>query len=191
MLKKALADIATVKAGHPFRGKIPEVKGGNAFAVQIRDINEENQIEWEQLVLTNIAGRKEPDWLTKGDILFAARGQRNVAAYVDEVNKPTVCGPHYFLIHLKANSKILPEFLSWQLNQQAAQRYFAQSAEGSSQISIRRAVLESAPIVIPSLEKQQKVVALNNKVIQEKRLLNKLIENRNKQMICIAQDILK
>ena len=165
-------------------------KKGNAYVVQVRDINDDGFIHWDQLIRTTITGRKSPDWLQQGDVLFAARGQRNVAACIDIVRSPTVCAPHYFLVNIRDTSLILPEFLSWQLNQETARRYFSQSAEGSAQISIRRAVLENAPLVIPDIKEQRAIVALDNKAKQEKRVLNALIENRTKQMQAIAQRLL-
>ncbi|MBL4765983.1 MAG: restriction endonuclease subunit S [Colwellia sp.] len=188
-MNKTLREIAIVKAGHPFRGKIPENKEGNAQVVQIRDIDNDGSIHWNQVIRSNITGRKTPDWLQKGDILFAARGTRNNAGYVDEVTLPTVCAPHYFLIQVTDNN-LLPEFLVWQLNQKNAQRYFESSAEGSSQRSIRRAILEETLIVIPSIDKQRSIVNFDNKVKQEKYLLNALMINRDKQMRGIAKEIL-
>ncbi|AYM88768.1 restriction endonuclease subunit S [Pseudoalteromonas agarivorans] len=188
-MNKTLSDIAIVKAGHPFRGKIPEDTEGNTYVVQIRDIDNDGIIQWHQLIRTNITGRKTPDWLQKGDVLFAARGARNLAGCVGEIDKPTVCAPHYFLIQVTDKS-VLSEFLAWQLNQDDAQRYFTNSAEGSSQMSIRRAVLEATPLVIPTLEKQQAIVGFDNKVQQEKRILSALIENRAKQMQGIAKELL-
>lgn len=188
-MNKTLSDIAIVKAGHPFRGKIPEEMEGNAYVVQIRDIDNDGIIHWHQLILTNITGRKSPDWLQKGDVLFAARGERNLAGFVGVIDRPTVCAPHYFLIKVTDKS-VLPEFIAWQLNQDGAQRYFANSAEGSAQTSIRRAVLEATPLVIPNIEKQNIIVEFDNKVKQEKHLLNALIDNRYKQMQGIAKELL-
>ena len=188
-MNKTLSEIAIVKAGHPFRGKIPDNKDGNAQVVQIRDIDNDGNIHWDQVIRSNTTGRKTPDWLQKGDVLFAARGMRNTAGYVEEVAQPTVCAPHYFLIQVMDNH-LLPEFLAWQLNQNNAQRYFANSAEGSAQMSIRRAVLEATALVIPTIEKQYAIVRFDNKVKQEKLLLKALIRNREKQVQCIAKEIL-
>jgi len=189
IMNKTLTDIAIVKAGHPFRGKILEDTEASTYVVQIRDIDNDGYIHWQRLIRTNITGRKSPDWLKEGDVLFAARGARNAAAFVGNIDKPTVCAPHYFLIQVTDKS-VLPEFIAWQLNQENAQRYFANSAEGSAQMNIRRAVLEATPLVIPSIEKQKAIVGFDNKVKQEKRLLNDLIDNRAKQMQGIAKDLL-
>lgn len=185
-----LTDIALVKAGHPFRGTIPEHTEGNAHVVQIRDIDNDGFILWDQLIQTMITGRKSPDWLQAGDVLFAARGQRNIAACVDKVDTPTVCAAHYFLIQIRQPSTILPEFLAWQLNQEKAKRYFSQSAEGSAQVSIRKTVLESTPLLIPTIKEQHAIVALDSKAKQEKQVLNALIDNRTRQMQAIARQLL-
>jgi hypothetical protein len=57
-------------------------------------------------------------------------------------------------------------------------------------MNIRRAVLEATPLVIPSIEKQKAIIGFDNKVKQEKRLLNDLIDNRAKQMQGIAKTLL-
>jgi len=189
IMNKTLTDIAIVKAGHPFRGMILEDTEANTYVVQIRDIDNDGYIHWQQLIRTNITGRKSPYWLKKGDVLFAARGARNAAAFVGDIDKPTVCAPHYFLIQV-TDKFVLPEFIAWQLNQENAQRYFTNSAEGSAQMNIRRAVLEATPLVIPSIEKQKAIIGFDNKVKQEKRLLNDLINNRAKQMQAIAKTLL-
>lgn len=114
-MKVKLSDIATVKAGHGFRGKIPEISEGNGYVIQQRDINENGIIDWTGLVRTEITGRREPDWLEPGDIIFSARGVRNIATCIDEIENPVVCGPYYFLIHMNSNveSEILPAFIAW------------------------------------------------------------------------------
>lgn len=188
-MKVILSDIASIKAGHPFRGSISENKLGNALTIQIKDLRSDGTICLSQLLRTQLEGRRTPDWLQKGDILFSARGPRNIAACLGEINNPMVCAPHYYLIQIIAK-QVLPEFVAWQLNQLPCQRYFSQSAEGSAQLSIRRAILDRSPLVIPSIQKQRTIVALSNKAQQEKVVLKALIENRKKQLDSIAQQLL-
>ena len=185
-----LTDIATVKGGHPFRGKIPEHKEGDAYAIQIKDITELGEVNWDEVICTSLTGRKSPDWLVGGDILFTARGLKNMAVCIEQVDSPTVCGPHFFLIQVKPEVDLLPAFLAWQLNQAPAQKYFSQSAEGSAQLSIRRAVVEATAISLPSMKKQASIVAFNQSVQKEKKALIRLIENRAQQMQGIAQKTL-
>ncbi|MEQ5731575.1 MULTISPECIES: restriction endonuclease subunit S [Providencia] len=190
-----LEEIATIRAGHPFRGAIQEVDNGNGYVIQTRDLADDGQIAWEKLVQTNVSGRKEPEWLKAGDVIFAARGIKNLASAIsgemlDQLELPAVCSPHYFQIRLAQNVKLLPEFLAWQLNQLPAQRHFQQSAEGSAQVSIRRTVLEQTPVMIPSPETQRRVLALSQSATREEQIYQQLIELRRAEMQAIANQVL-
>ncbi|SHO57052.1 restriction endonuclease subunit S [Vibrio quintilis] len=195
-MKKPLKQIVEIRAGHPFRGAIKESTNGNGYVIQIRDQNEDGQIAWAQLIQAEVIGRKAPEWLMPGDILFSARGIRNISSVVHaheigELNLPVVCSPHYFQIRVNHGTDILPEFLAWQLNQTIAQRYFQQSAEGSVQVSIRRSVLEQTLITVPSLVKQQQIIKLAECASREKQIYRKLIELRNAELDEIARQIFK
>ncbi len=186
-----LEQIAVIRAGHPFRGAINESLEGNGYVIQTRDQNDEGDINWEQLVLADVAGRKEPEWLKPNDIVFAARGARNLASVVPDTKKSIVCSPHYFQIRVTDSTLIQPEFLAWQLNQSVAQRYFLQSAEGTAQVSIRRSVLDNTPIIIPPLATQQRMVKMAQHAKQEKQIYQRLIELRHLELDAIGQQILK
>lgn len=191
MIRK-LSDFVELRAGHPFRGSVPEVADGNAYALQMRDVSPEAGVAWGGLVRTELDTRKSPDWLQRGDVVFTARGARNYALCMDEVLLPTVCSQYFFLLRVKSSPLtlvLLPEFLAWQINRAPAQRYLASNAEGSDQLSIRRGVLEALPLVVPSIEKQQRVVALANAARRERQVLENLIRNGEKQLDALAYEL--
>jgi len=130
-----IKQIATISAGYPFRGKIPEVEGSAVVAVQMKDVSLTEGIHWSDCLETQLSGKRKPDYLTTGDILIAARGSHNYAVQVDQsltsTRKQAVASPHFFVIRLKKKD-ILPEFMVWLLNQTPAQRYFEQNAEGTT-----------------------------------------------------------
>lgn len=190
-MKTLLKDVASVKAGHPFRGKIPEDEQGEVWVIQVRDIDSDGQILWDQLIRTNITGRKAPQFMEAGDVVFIARGQKHLAACVKAIDRPVVCAPHFFHIRVDRPNELCPKFLSWQLNQQATQRYFRQSAEGSAQISIRREIIEKVELTVPSMHKQRLLAELGERAIEEKQLFTQLIANREKQINAIAKQILQ
>lgn len=185
-----LSDIANISAGHPFRGRIPESVEGDARVVQIRDIDEYDQVLWNNLIHTNITGRKQPDWLQNGDILFSARGQRNRATLINTPSSNAVCAPHFFIIRV-SSELIEPAFLAWQLNQLPAQKYFLKSSQGSAVASIPRSFLAATPLTIPSLEKQRMIMGLATAHIKEKQTLQAMILNRDMQMQSVANDLLR
>lgn len=187
-MNKNLGSFVEVQAGHPFRGSVPPVEGGNAFALQMRDVSPDGGVDWNGLVRTRIDGRKQPVWLQRGDVLFVARGARNYALCLPEVPKPVVCSQYFFLLRVKSPA-LLPDFLAWQINRPPAQRYLASNAEGSDQLSIRRGVLENLPLVVPPPEKQRLAVALAETAVVEKKLLEQLIRNRQQQLDALAHEL--
>lgn len=183
-----LADYVEVQSGHPFRGSILEDQGGNAYALQMRDVSPEGGISWANLIKTSLDGRKSPVWLKAGDVVFVARGMRNYALCLEEIPSPTVCSQYFFLLRVKSKG-LLPEYLAWQINRAPAQRYLAMNAEGTDQVSIRRGVLEALPIVVPSLEQQHRIVALANAARRERQVLEALIRNREQQLDALASEL--
>ena len=189
----ALSECVTIQAGYPFRGAIRDIRSGSVRAVQAKDISPLGELQTNDLILTELTGKRDADWLQQGDILFSAKGSKHLACYVHEALDMTTCAPSLFLLRVKPEweEKVNPQFLTWQLNQLPAQTYFKRSAEGSFQISIRKPVLAATPIALPKLCKQNIIAKLYEASIQENALLYKLINNRQQQLNAIATDLLK
>lgn len=185
----SIGAVTTLKSGHPFRGTIDESADGNALAVQMKDVEPATGVDWASVTRTTLAGRKQPDWLQAGDILFASRGARFYAVCIDEPPSPAVCSPQFFLLKVASHAPLLPAFLAWQINQPPFQRQLQQAAEGSSQLSIRRPVLEALALSLPSLADQQRIVALADLARQERHALETLIHHRERQLQALAEDL--
>ncbi|KVC55640.1 restriction endonuclease subunit S [Burkholderia stagnalis] len=184
-MTQMLRSLADVQAGHSFRGSVPVVDGGNAFALQMRDLSPTGEVAWDGLVQTDVDIGKPIQWLEPGDVVFVARGARNYAVCLHEVPKSVVCSQYFFLLRVKSPA-LLPEFLAWQINRAPAQRYLASNAEGSDQLSIRRPILENLPISVPPLNQQQLIISLAETAVHEERQLQHLIRNRHRQMDALA-----
>lgn len=187
-----LKQVASIAAGYPFRGKLPEFAGSQVIVVQMRDVSLTEGIQWENCLGTELTGKRDPDYLSTGDILVTARGNHNYAVLVDQAlastGKQAVAAPHFFIVRLK-KKEILPAFMAWLLNQQPAQRYFELNAEGTFAKSIRRSVLEEVPVVVPTIAKQQAIIAMANTLREEKLLLQELINNGECIMNAIACEL--
>jgi hypothetical protein len=187
-----LKQLASINAGYPFRGKIPEVAGSPVVVVQMKDASPADGIRWSSCLETRLTGKRQPDYLSPGDILVAARGNHNYAVSVDHTlvttGKQAVAAPHFFVISLKTKD-VLPEFMVWLFNQGPVQRYFEQNAEGTLTKSIRRSVLEEAPVVIPPLAKQRAILGMAKTLAEEQKLVQTLISNGERMMATIAKDL--
>lgn len=184
-----LGSAVKIRSGYPFRGSIDEAADGDTLAVQMKDVDSERGVSWAGVIRTSIAGRKQPDWLKAGDVLFVSKGTRFYAVCVDQPPGPAVCSPHFFHLQVAPQASLLPAFLAWQINQPPFQRQLNQAAEGSSQLSIRRPVLESLTLSVPPLADQHRIVALAELARQERRALHQLIFNREQQLQALAEDL--
>ncbi len=183
----SVAEIASLQAGYPFRGAIEEARDGDVLAVQMKDVDPEAGVDWSGAIRTSLVGRKRPDWLRAGDVLFVAKGARFYAVCVDEPPAPAVCAPAFFHLRVKAPASVDPAFLAWQINQPPFQRQLQQAAEGSGQLSIRRPVLEALSLHIPSMRQQRGIAALADLARRERQALHRLIRNRELQLHALAE----
>lgn len=185
----SISELANLRAGYPFRGSIEESAGADALAVQMKDVDPECGVNWSGVLRTTLTGRKQPDWLKAGDILFVSKGARFYAVCLDEPPHPAVCSPHFFHLQVKSQAAVIPAFVAWQINQPPFQRQLQQAAEGTSQLSIRRPVLEALTLSIPSLADQHRIVALAELARQERQTLKQLIRNREQQLNALADGL--
>jgi len=193
--KLPLRSLAIIQPGYPFRGKLPIDGNGDAYAVQFRHIvlgEPLSDKHGKTLDRVKLPGRKRPDYLQSGDVIFMAKGTRNHAAVVGKVPPNTVCTPNFYCIRLHSDSSgLMPEFLAWELNHINAQRYFAVCSQGSATPSITKSQLSDLPIVIPPIEQQKFMVKLADAATRERQLLNQLIENRQLMINAVARQLLR
>lgn len=184
-----LADLSSLQGGYPFRGSIEESVEGGTLAVQMKDVDPDLGVSWSGVTRTALTGRKQPDRLKAGDVLFVSKGARFYAVCIDEPPSVAVCSPHFFLLRVMPRAELLPAFLAWQINQPPFQRQLQQAAEGSSQLSIRLPVLASLTLHVPPLADQQRIVALAELARQELHALHQLIHNREQQLHALAEGL--
>ncbi|MCF6188906.1 MAG: restriction endonuclease subunit S [Cocleimonas sp.] len=187
---KKLIDISSILPGHPIRGVITEKEEAGVFVVQLKDASPNRGVDWSSCIEIELTGKRKPDWVEAGDILFSSRGRNNHAVLVDSPPeaKKIVAAPHFFIIR-DLNSNVLPAYLTWLLNQPPCQRHFKREAEGSHTKNIRRGVIEDAPVVIPSLQKQKNIINLAEAQKQQQFILKQLIHNGERTMNAIANDL--
>jgi len=185
-LKVRMEDLVHIRAGHPFRGAVEAVDAGSVAVAQMKDIQPGGGVDWASTVRTELVGRKEPDWLREGDLLFVSRGSRYYAACVDQPPGPAVCGPHLFHLTVRDSNRLIPKFLAWVVGQGAVQRQLQQAASGSLQLSVTRQALETLEIPLPSIKTQRVIADLVTAAVRERALLMALIQNREQQLEALA-----
>lgn len=186
MKQEILQDLAVVSAGYPFRGAVDELGAGDIAVIQMRNVDPDTGIDWAEARRVTLPSKRETSFLSQGEIIFTTRGARNLALALDMIPGKAVCSPHFFVIRVKDPVCLTPEFLAWQMNQLPAQRYFQREATGSHILNIRREAIENLPVAVPSVARQQAIIALTKAASAERAALTQLISNRNQQLEAIA-----
>jgi len=179
-LKTDLKHIASIQTGLFAK---PIAKGEIVY-LQAKHFDENGKLKTSlhpDLKADNIL---EKHMLRHGDVLFAAKGTKNFAAWFESKNQPSVASTSFFVIRLQQDfsNKILPAFLVWLINHPTSQKFLKGKAIGSSIVSISKAVLEELEISIPNIETQKVILKITNLRNTEKKLKKEIETLREKQI---------
>ncbi len=171
--------LKNLSSGYSFRQKIKHNDNGFIRVIQLKDF--QNDYTSLKSGCTFIADDdKEKYYLNDKDILFIAKGANNFAITFNKIdNFPTIVSSALFRLEVD-ESKIIPEYLTWYINQKKAQNYLKSRIEGTYSISVNRSVLMDMPIEVPSLTIQHKLSIMIALHQEELRLIERLKDLKNK-----------
>ncbi len=170
MNKSKLNTIANIISGVNYNHHGKKVFGDTIAYLQAKDFNE------QVLIRTNIIQISKNSvnnklLISKNDVLFVAKGTRNYSVIYKGEAGSALAASTFFVIKLK-NENVLPEYLSWYLNQKPAQEYIKQQSVGALTPSINKKQFGEMEIPVPALELQKKIVAVDSLRKKEKILIN-------------------
>jgi len=176
-LKTNLKQIASIQTGLFAK---PVAKGDIVY-LQAKHFDENGQLK--TLLHPDLKADTITDkhMLRHGDVLFAAKGTKNFAAWFESKNQPSVASTSFFVLRI-TDKIILPQFLVWFLNHPSTQEILKRTARGTSIPSIRKTVLEELEISIPNIETQEAILKITQLRNAEKKL-KKEIESLREQQI--------
>ena len=175
---KQLGELAEIRTGYPFRGRIERVESGGCRLVQMGDVRAatgEVSIELAHVVAP-------PNWqkhvLQPGNVLFVGRGMRNDAAtFVGETGN-VIAAPHLFVLRARSERLVLPGYLTWFLNLPETQERIRSFRSGSAVPFVPMEAFSRLELPVPSIEIQNHVVGIQRLCRQEKHLLAQIRERR-------------
>ncbi|MBV5313626.1 MAG: restriction endonuclease subunit S [Prolixibacteraceae bacterium] len=180
-MKTTLEHIASISTG-VFAKPVAE---GEIVYLQARHFDENGLLISElhpDLMADEIS---EKHFLKSGDVLFAAKGNKNFATVFEDQYPRSVASTSFFVIRLR-NSKILPDYFALFMNSPKTQLFLKSTALGSSIASISKAVLEKLEISIPNIQTQRVILEISRLRSQEKEIRQKI---ESLQEIIIQQKI--
>ena len=192
MAKKLLSEIVNIKTGHSFRGTVKRVVGGGAYAIQARDITMLGEFTLNTVIETEFRGKREPDWIKKGDVIFISKGWRTTACYIEQDWENLTSVSSLYILRAKPEwqDHINMEFIAWLINQPPAQKQIRRNAEGVGHVNVRKQTLGELVVGVPPLDKQDIIAKLYKDSVSEQKLITQLIHNRAQQGGAIAAALL-
>lgn len=183
-MKTTLKDITTIQTGV----FVKPIQSGEIAYLQAKHFDENGELVGDLYPDLKVDSKIEKHLLKKGDVLFAAKGTKNFAAWYKNDNLPAVASTSFFVIRLQAPN-VLPGYLTWFLNHRDTQLLLKGQARGTSIASISKAVLSELEISIPGIHKQELILNINklrNRERKIKRQLNSLKEKEIQQLLINA-----
>jgi restriction endonuclease S subunit len=175
-----LKDIAAIRSGYLFRGKIEPDASGRYQVIQIGDITPDARLSAKPLVRVSLPDVKSTQILEKGNVLFISRGPRKQAAAITDWLENAIATSQFFI--LRPAGTVLPEYLAWYINQRPAQRYIEEHSTGTSVTLINLEALKTLPVETPPMETQARIAQIHQLSLRERELVE-AIQNRRRALI--------
>ena len=173
-----LSTLVTIRSGNTFKNGIQPSSHPTHSVVQLRDVDRNDDIlpiNWDDLYWTELSPRFEEATLMHGDVIIVAKGQVKKAFYLDHVPFPSVVNQHFFVLKVKDNEVLQPEFLAHYLNSKNAQDWMSSNSNGSYQSIVSKKILSGISIPNIPIEQQKRITESINKAKHEIRIYRRSI----------------
>lgn len=180
LMQVRLKDIADIFTGQTFRSKVENNPEGEVWAIQMKDLNA-NYTDFSGTPnLVTYSDISSNQLLKRGDILFLAKGNNNIA-FQFELDRPAIAVSLFFIIRVNSGN-VLPGYLTWFLNNYKTQKHLVANREGAMVFNVKKSVLEELEIDVPDIRTQEMISRIYKLSIREEELMQQLIEEK-KQLV--------
>jgi restriction endonuclease S subunit len=187
-MKKKLKDLADIRTGYQFRGKVAASDDGNVAVIQIKDVDDTLRVQTSALVPVKV-DNPETYEVTKGDLLFLSRGHRHYAAVVTEPVENTIATGYFFILRPKPHL-IRPTFLAWSINQPEFQETMRPFVRGSHIPLISKADFQDLTIRLPPLAVQERIIELQRLFDRERELTSAIQQKREALLHAVSAKLM-
>lgn len=171
-----LKDIAKIHLGMAFNTAIKDLgEKGELSLIQTKDILREGLPNYGSLAKVEPEASTLKHLLNKGDVLLRLRGPVFSSLVFNE-DFPSVTTNQVAVIRCDLN-RLLPHYLNWFLNSKHGRKFFKSNNEGSNINKISSKALSELDMVLPSIEDQSKIAAIQKNWLQQKSIHQQLIIN--------------
>lgn len=176
-MQKKLHQIANISSGYTFRGSIKDDPQGSILVLQAKNISaNQNVSDLSELVKVSDKGIRSPYFLEHNDVLIVSRGSgqgsfRSGIFTSHEKNVMPSSSVHVIRVN---DVNVLPKYLSLYLNSEIGQKSIINIVSGGSYIqSVLVKNLMELGIPIPPMHTQKSIIALNENMEDQEKLLKR------------------
>lgn len=170
-----ISDLANIRSGYHFRGKVEPVRDGEYSVVQIKDFDIDRHFHPEALDRVNLERDGVLHFLHRGDVLFLSRGQRRFASPITRPLIRTVAASYFYVLKVH-DQRICPEYLAWYINQAPFQDELNNLATGTHMPFISLEAFKKLSIPVPPIDVQAQIVALDKLARREQGIMREIAE---------------
>jgi len=175
---KKVADIASIRNGYAFRGRIESDNHGDTRVIQASDLTDDTELDTDNLACVQLGKKASRYQLNDNDIVFMARGQRQKAyrpIRKTVTGKPIITAFGLLVISARENM-VIPEYLHWALNTPRVQQNIQVLKEGTGITFISDKKFGNVEIPLPPLDTQMQIAQLIGLHAQREHLRQQLVE---------------
>ena len=181
--------VTSIRSGYHFRSKIIHERQGAFQVIQMKNINQYNELDLRDVIRSNLENSfSSRNLLRSHDILFQSRGGNNNFVLVPDGVENAVADYSLTVISVKSDklSEVDPGYLVWYFNHPHTQHQIDRYTEGSSIQRVSTRALKNLKIKLPSLAKQKRIAEVDRLSKREQQLLASIAEKRQ---VYIAQSL--
>lgn len=180
-----------VSSGKSFRKAVTAIDDGEHFVLQMKDIEQKEngvQINCDGLVKTIIESKQPIPFLQKGDVIIATTGAKRSAFVFDGYPEKMVATQHFLILRAKDPFNLSANFIASVVNMPTSKASLNQYSTGSYQSMYSVKSLSKLPFPTMTKIEQEQFLELEMEVTEEKAILQKLIEQREKQLASLLSE---
>ncbi len=151
-----LSELVQIQPGYLSRSRVRHAPDGTHYLLQAKDVSENDAIRLEEVVRFHPKRKPELYDVSRGDVLFTARGRNHRAHHVNQDLSNVLAAATFYILH-PDTCRILPSYLAWWLNLPRVQSAIDTVSGGTHISYISRQAVENLHIRVPTLTVQRRI----------------------------------
>ena len=188
-----LGQIASIKSGLVLTRKKATIKFeiANIYnLITLKNIKDNGAFNKEPFETFESNEELEEGYFTEeGDILVRL-SHPYTAVHIDK-SKAGLLVPSSFAIIKLRTADYIPEYVTWYLNSDQVKKELVKSQTGTAMLTTNKSILASIEIMEITIEDQKRIGKIQELYFQEKELLDRLIEEKEKYYQAITNKLMQ